>query len=180
MFSTNNFMSTNNDVSVDTSVRQHLVSIDISEEEVFEALNSLDPAKSSGIGTISPRVLKKCAYSVSRPLHHLFVTSLCKHTIPSDWCVHVITSVHKSGNKSLVNNYRPISLLSNTLKILELLIYNKVIHHISSSLTPQQFGFLKNRSTVQQLLVLFNVIITSDHQIDVIYLNLKGTQQCPS
>ena len=98
-------MSTNSDVGVDASVRQHLVSIDISEEEVLEALSSLDPDKSLGINAIGPRVLKKCAYSLSRPLHHLFVTSLSKHTIPSDWHIHVITPVHKCGDKSLVNNY---------------------------------------------------------------------------
>ena len=106
-------------------------------------------------------------------MHHLFSTSLCKHTIPSNWRIHVITPVHKSGDKSQVNNYHPISLLSNTSKILEQLIYNKVIHHISSFLTPQQFGFLKNRSTVQQLLVLFDVILNTDHQTDVIYFDFK-------
>ena len=116
VFSTSNFMSTNEDVTVDTS---------ITEEDVLEALNSLDPDKSSGINTIGPRVLKKCAYSLCRPLHHLFSTSLSNHTIPSDWRIHVITPVHKSGDKSLVNNYRPISLLSNTSKVLEQLIIIK-------------------------------------------------------
>ena len=77
-------MSTNDDVTVDTSVRQHLVSINISEEDILEALNSLDPDKSSGIDTIGPRVLKKCAYSLCGPLHYLFSTSLSNHTIPSD------------------------------------------------------------------------------------------------
>ena len=137
VFSTSNSMSTVNDTNVVTSVRQHLVSISISEEDVLEALNSLDPDKSSGIDFIGPRVLNKCAYPLCGPLHHLFSTSLCKHTIPYDWRIHVITPVHKSGDKSQVNNYRPISLLSNTSKILEQLIYNKVIHHISSFLTTQ-------------------------------------------
>ena len=72
-----------------------------------------------------------------------------------------------------MNNYRPISLLSNTSKLLEQLIYNKIIHHISSFLTPQQFGFLKNRSTVQQLLVLFDTIMSTDYQTDVIYFDFK-------
>ena len=173
VFCTSNLMSSNNNISVDTSVKQHLVSINISEEDVLEALNSLDPDKSSGIDTIGPRVLKNCAFSLYGPLHHLFVTSLCKHTIPSEWRIHVITPVHKSGDKSLVNNYRPISLLSNTSKILEQLIYNKIIHHISNFLTPQQFGFLKNRSTVQQLLVLFDTIMSTDYQTDVIYFDFK-------
>ena len=65
-------MSTVNDINVVTSVRQHLVSISISEEDVLEALNSLDPDKSSGIDFIGPRVLKKCAYPLCGPLHHLF------------------------------------------------------------------------------------------------------------
>ena len=83
-------MSTNN-ASVDTSVRQHLVFIDRSDLEVFEVLNSLDPDKSSGIDTIGPIALKKCG-----PLHHLFVTSFNKHTIPLDWHTHAITPVHTS------------------------------------------------------------------------------------
>ena len=90
--------------------------LQLSEEDVLEALNSLDPDKSSGIDFIGPRVLNKCAYPLCGPLHHLFSTSLCKHTIPYDWRIHVITPVHKSGDKSQVNNYRPISLLSNTSK----------------------------------------------------------------
>ena len=72
-----------------------------------------------------------------------------------------------------MNNYRPIPLLSNTSKILEQLIYNKVIHHISSFLTPQQFGFLKNIPKVQQLLVLFDTIMSTDYQTDVIYFYFK-------
>ena len=51
-------MSPENDVNVDTSVRQHLISINISEEDVLEALKYLDPEKFFGIDTISPRVLK--------------------------------------------------------------------------------------------------------------------------
>ena len=64
VFSTSNLMSTNNNVSVDTSVRQHLVSINISEEDVLEALNSLDPDKSSGIDTIGSRVVKNVFFSI--------------------------------------------------------------------------------------------------------------------
>ena len=100
-------------------------------------------------------------------------TSLSNHNIPSEWRIHVITPVHKSGDKSLVNNYRPISLLSNTSKILERLIYNKVTCHVSRFMSSQQFGFFKNRSSVQQLLVLFDTIMNTDHQIDIIYFDFK-------
>ena len=134
-------MSTNNNACVDSSVRQHLASINISEEEIFD-LNSLDPDKSSGIDTIGPRVGKKmCSFSVWTN-----ASSICNkpqqthHNIGLVYsCYHPCTQVWR---QSLVSNYRPISLLSNTSKVLEQLIYNKVIHHISNFLTPKQFGFL--------------------------------------
>ena len=36
-----------------------------------------------------------------------------------------------------------------------------------------QFGFLKGRSTLQQMLLLFNAILSSDSQVDVIYLDFQ-------
>ena len=57
--------------------------------------------------------------------------------------------------------------------MLEQLIYNKVIHHTSSLFTPKQFGFFKNRSTIQQLLVIFDIIMGSDHQTELIYFDFK-------
>ena len=84
VFSTNNTTSNTSNTNIDTSIRQHLVSINISEEDVLEALNSLDPDKSSGIDTIGPRVLKKCANFLCGPLHHLFSTSLNKQACGPD------------------------------------------------------------------------------------------------
>ena len=55
--------------------------------------------------------------------------SLSTGQIPYKWKIHKIVPVHKSANRSSVTNYHPISLLSNTSKILEQLIYNKVIKH---------------------------------------------------
>ena len=54
--------------------------VNISEEDVLEALNSLDPDKSSGIDTIGPRVLK----SVPIPYvdHCIIYFQLASATIP--------------------------------------------------------------------------------------------------
>jgi len=70
-------------------------------------------------------------------------------------------------------NYHPISLLSNTSKVLERLIYNKIITHISKSITPSQFGFSRNCSTLQQMLILLDHIINGPSQTDVIYLDIS-------
>ena len=69
--------------------------------------------------------------------------------------------------------YRPISLLSNTSKVLEQLIYNEVISKITDFISNVQFGFLKNRSTLQQLLIFVNEIFTCGTQSDAVYFDIR-------
>ena len=107
---------------------------------------------------LSPKLLKHCAPALYSVLHHLFRLCLDQSYIPSDWRMHLITPILKSGDKSQVTNYRPISLLCITSKILERLVYNNLMEYIGNSFSPAQFGFRKRHSTLQQLLsFLFKV-----------------------
>ena len=90
---------------IDPSVRCHLVSIQISEQEVYEALVSLHTDKATGIDGIGPRILKQYASILAKPLHHLFTISLNSCSIPYEWRIHTIVPVHKSGDKTQVTNY---------------------------------------------------------------------------
>ena len=96
--------------------------INFTEQEVFDALINLNPNKASGIDNIAPVVLKNCAHALTISAHHLFTISIKSGSIPSEWKIHKITSVYKSGNKTSVTNYRPISLLCMMSKVLERLI----------------------------------------------------------
>lgn len=143
----------------------------VSESEVFEVLSSLNPNKAMGIDGIGPRVLKNCALAIYQPLQHLFQTSISQHKVPAEWKIHCITPIHKSGDRSSVTNYRPISLLCSISKVLERIIYNKLVELLETALAHSQFGFLKGRSALQQLLVFYNNIFESKCQTDVIYLD---------
>ena len=101
---------------------------------------------------------------------YLFLLSLSSKTIPADWKLHKIIPVYKSGDKSNLRNYKPISLLCNISKILESLIYNKVIEFIHKSISSHQFGFQKHKSTLQQLLKYFNDLCISNNPTDTIYV----------
>ena len=56
--------------------------------------------------------------------------------------------VCKNGDKSLVANYKPISLLSGFSRIYEILIYHRLIQHLQwhNIIVSQQFGFRKGMS----------------------------------
>ena len=120
--------------------------------------------------------MKHCALSLTRPLCHLFNLSLSTGAIPQEWNAHLIVPVYKLAERSSVQNYRPISLLCNTSKVLESLVYNRIINHVLDNIPTCQFGFLPGRSTTQQLLLYLNDIyqVTSQgHQTDSIYLDFR-------
>ena len=61
-------------------------------------------------------------------------------------------------------------------KVLEKIIYVKIIPFIRPRLSKNQFGFLRNRSCLTQLLVSFNKIFTSIEEgqaVDTIYFDFK-------
>lgn len=136
----------------------NITEVQISIHDTFKVLTELDPSKSMGIDGIGPALLKHCATHLCTPLCHLFSVSLHTARIPLDWKVHKITPVFKSGNKNSVQNYRPISLLSSVSKVLEKLIYDKVLDFLYPSFSTSQFGFLPDRSSLQQLLIFLNDI----------------------
>jgi len=57
--------------------------------------------------------------------------------------------------------------------VLEHLVYNKIINHVSNIIGPSQFGFTEKSSTPHQMLVFLDVIINNSTQIDVIYLDIQ-------
>ena len=130
-------------------------------------------SKAMGPDSIPPIVLLKCASVLYKPLHHLFSLTLKYGYLPRDWKIHKIIPVFKSGDPTQVKNYQPISLLSNISKVLERIIYNKLIDHVSCQINPAQFGFMQNRSTTQQLLLFLSNAFTARYQLDTIYLDIS-------
>jgi len=134
IFSTSNFHSVFTQPSsfidcINTNtLSSEIATLMFSEEEVYSVLTQLDPNKVTGIDTISPRILKHCASSLTRPLCHLFNLSSSTGSIPRQWKVHLIVPVHKSADQASVKNYRPISVLCNISKVLESLVYNRIIN----------------------------------------------------
>ena len=151
-------------------------SITVSESDVWKVLCSLDPGKALGPDKISPKLLRECATPLTPPITALFNYCLSSASIPNEWKSHKITPIFKSGDRSLVSNYRPISLLCVISKVLEKLVYQNVIEFLRPQLSPYQFGFLSNRSCLHKLLTFLSHVtqaINCRSQLDVIFLDLK-------
>ena len=139
-------------------------------------LSKLDPSKATGLDGISSRLLKYCALALYIPIHHVFKLSINSQSIPSDWKVHCMVPVLKSGDKSSVWNYWPISLLSIISKTLERIVFDHVSTHILPLLSENQFGFIPFRSTTQQLLrflMEIHAALQNKSHLDTIYLDIS-------
>ena len=138
-----------------------LNNITFASQDIYEILVSLDSSKAMGTDNISPKLLKYCANLLCDPIQHLFQMSLSNSYLPIEWRTHCVTPIFKSGDRSKVSNYRPISLLCVISKVFEKIIFNASINFLSDIFTPHQFGFLPGRSTLQQLLLFINDLLDS-------------------
>jgi hypothetical protein len=108
-----------------------ITDIEFSEELVLEKLRGLDKTKSPGPDRITASVLKTCADILCRPLSMLFGQSFDSGVLPSDWRTAIICPIFKKGDKFDPGNYRPVSLTSLVVKIMESIIYHKILSEAS-------------------------------------------------
>ena len=96
------------------------------------------------------------------PLTYLFKLIYVEKKIPGQWLVSKIIPVHKKGNKSLIENYRPVANLCSVLKVFERLILKRIyeLEEINGVTLAgkQQHGFRKNKSTLTAGLLLQSLI----------------------
>ena len=94
---------------------------------------------------------------IAYPLTRIANLSFEEGVFPEEMkCANVIP-LYKAQDPMLFNNYRPISLLSVFSKIIERLMYNRLIEFLNKNnfFNKYQFGFRNNHSTVMALIVLF-------------------------
>ena len=91
--------------------------------------------------------------------YHNLLKNLLKHSYwPNEWKQAIITPLHKSGNIESICNYRPISCLSKLSLVFERLLFNKLYDFFFPQLSGSQFGFMRRKSTVLQLIIYLQAI----------------------
>ena len=129
------------------------------EEELTAIIESLK-CVGAGVDKINAKLFKLSYRSILKPILHLFNSCLKSGTFPLRFKIAVIKPIFKSGDRQEVSNYRPISILPFMSKILEKLIYCRLINHLDDNhiIHDNQFGFQKNKATYMPILLLQDTI----------------------
>ena len=132
--------------------------ITIHPEDVLATLQALDVNSAHGADNLHPFLLRSCASGLTYPLYLLFSQSLSECRLPSLWKQSIVVPIYKKGSRYDALNYRPISLTSVSCKCLERIIACQLTAYLEDNniLTEHQFGFRSGRSTLDQLLLVYD------------------------
>nr|XP_047143093.1 uncharacterized protein LOC124817281 [Hydra vulgaris] len=136
-------------------------------ETVSKKLTTLNVYKSTGVDTIHSRVLKECCKSISKPVSTIFDRSFSSGIVPCLWLCANITPLFKKGDKLKVKNYRPVSLTSIVCKVMESIIRDTLMNHLTknSILSDSQHGFASSKSCCTNLFETFDINNSDDTKI---------------
>lgn len=119
--------------------------------KIFKKLNS---KKSSGLDNIPNIALKHLPNKIIRQYCILFNNALNNMYFPSNWKIAKTIALKKPGKlESDPSSYRPISLLPNISKVLEVVINRSLVHfcNINDIIPNSQFGFRFKHSTIHAI-----------------------------
>ena len=139
---------------------ERIEQIPIENEDIISLIRKLNPNKANGPDGISGQMLLLCDFSAISPLRIISNSVLSTAIYLDMWKLTNVTSIFKTGDKQLIKNYRPISLLPVCGKIFENIIFDNLYKHFTTHhlITRNQFGFRPSGSTTNQLIGLVDEI----------------------
>jgi hypothetical protein len=118
--------------------------------EVEIAIGKFKSYKSTGTDQIPAELIKAGGETYSQ-IHKLIFSIWNKEELPQQWKESIIVPIYEKGDKTDCNNYRGISVLSTTYKILSNILLARLTPYVSEIFGDRQCGFRRNRSTMDEI-----------------------------
>src|SRR5678815_2149682 len=106
----------------------------------FQAEDGIrDAQESRGLGDVYKRqgiygrILKEGSTSITKALYLIFKRSITFGEVPEDWKIAYVVPIYKKGSKEDLGNYRPVSLTSLVVKVLEKLLKGHIEKYLEDN-----------------------------------------------
>jgi hypothetical protein len=127
-----------------------------SEDEV--ATGKLKRYKSPGVDQIPAELSQAGGGRLRSEIHKLIKLIWNKEELPHQWKESTVVPIHKKGDKTDCSNYRGISLLSTSYKILSNILLARLTPYADEIMGDHQSGFRCNRSTSGQIFYIRQIL----------------------
>jgi hypothetical protein len=125
---------------------------DPSASEVEVAIGKLKSCKSPGVDQVLAELIQAGGETLRSEIHKLIKLIWNKEELPHQWKESVVP-IHKKGDKTDCSNYRGISLLSTSCKILSNILHARQTPYADEINEDLQNVFRRNRSTTNKFSV---------------------------
>ena len=128
--------------------------------EVRKIINGPKLSCTIFVDGLSSKIIKYFVDNLVDPITKLVNLSMSQGVVPDEFKIAKVCAVFQTGNRSLPDNYRPISVVSAFSKILEAVVKNRLVNFLQEHnvLFKNQFGFRKNTGTLNAVVdVLFEI-----------------------
>lgn len=158
------------------NVTHEKINVTITQEHLIEAAKQLSETSAAGPDGIPAVLVKRTISELSLPLSILWQSSLDTGEIPEELKEGRVTPIHKGGSKLDKGNYRPITLTSHIIKIMERVVCRQLTEYLEANklMNENQHGFRAGRSCTSQLLQHLHTILRNleeEKDTEVIYLD---------
>jgi hypothetical protein len=129
--------------------------------EITKVINCLKNTNSTGYDEIKTNIIKESKNEIAPIIAYLINLCFTQGIFPDALKVSIIKPLHKKGNKDKVENYRPIALIPILSKVMEKVIYSRIIDFLNKYkiLSSDQYGFLRGKSTTLATFSLVNTLL---------------------
>ena len=134
---------------------------DVLINDVLKIINNFKPKTSTGVDNLSMKLLKNISNSLSIPLSTIINQSLNTGIFPDDLKIAKVIPLFKKDCNTILDNYRPISLLPCISKVFERVVYDQIYGYFESNklFYFSQHGFRKRHSTETATLEFIDKIL---------------------
>jgi hypothetical protein len=122
------------------------------------AIAKLKKYKSPGSDQIPAELIQAGGEILMSVFHKLINSCWSKKELPDQWKESIIVPIHIKGDKSDCHNYRGISLLSTSYKILSNILLSRFVPYIDEIIGEHQCGFRHNRSTTDEIFCIRQIL----------------------
>ena len=146
---------------IDINCKSSMFVAPTNENEVINIVSKFASKSSQDVYGLNMKVIKGIMQVIIKPFTHICNMSLKSGVFPNDLKIAKVLPLFKSGEKSEVSNYRPVSILPQLSKIIEKLFEIRLRRYIDEKgfLFKGQYGFRKNHSTNLALNEMVNMIV---------------------
>ena len=143
---------------VETDEISEMDTTEIKEAEVKQALRKTKSKRTPGIDSIPAELYKADSDVAVKELTRLFNRIWHEEKVPDQWKKGLIVKIPKRGDLKECKNWRGVTLLPVASKVMGRIIIERIQNGVDHVLRKEQAGFRKNKSTVDQIFILRNII----------------------